>query len=143
MSHTLTSPARRSRWWLATPVAVATAAIGAAFLFSPSSQAASDSEKNGGARSSRDDGSAFTECVRAHGVDDFPGATIDSDGSLHLKGGNVNVFSSAYSEAVAACADELPEGTSLPGDPSPEAPPAPPAKDDSPPVAPQATMPPQ
>jgi hypothetical protein len=66
------------------------------------------------------DAEAFTECVRKHGVSDFPGVTVLSDGRLQLNSSSsFNQTSDAYRAAAKACASTLPSGTSLPADPSP------------------------
>ncbi|MGI5125746.1 hypothetical protein ACQEVB_02910 [Pseudonocardia sp. CA-107938] len=65
----------------------------------------------------------FTACVRTHGVPEFPGVTVTSDGALQLKsGGRIDPISATYRDAVAACADRLPAGTTLPRPPSIAAP---------------------
>jgi len=61
---------------------------------------------------------AFTACVRAHGVADFPGVTVTSDGrvliDLSASGTGFDPLSAAYRAAVEACAAKLPAGDSLP-----------------------------
>jgi hypothetical protein len=61
----------------------------------------------------------FTTCMQDNGVADFPGITITEDGQirLSLSGDGVDVFADAYRDAVAACQDLLPAGSSLPGEP--------------------------
>lgn len=68
---------------------------------------------------------SFTECVRAHGVPDFPGATVAEDGTVQFAGGGFDPLSSGYRAAAAKCAGRLPERVSLPREPalpSPEVP---------------------
>ena len=63
---------------------------------------------------------AFVRCMRSHGVGDFPGVTIASDGqvSIELSGTLVDVVSKKYDAATRACASLLPAGTRLPSPPS-------------------------
>lgn len=70
---------------------------------------------------------AFTACVRENGVPNFPGVTITDDGQIQLNvsGSGVDVFSTEYQKAVAACQHLLPAGSKVPGDPSPATPSAP------------------
>lgn len=70
---------------------------------------------------------AFTACVRENGVPNFPGVTITADGQIQLNvsGSGVDVFSTEYQKAVAACQHLLPAGSKVPGDPSPATPSAP------------------
>jgi len=66
------------------------------------------------------DAEAFTECVREHGVSDFPGVTVLSDGRLQLNSSaSFDPTLAAYRAAAKACASKLPSGTSLPADPNP------------------------
>jgi hypothetical protein len=79
-------------------------------------------------RASRSDqAKAFTACVRENGLADFAGVTVTDDGQIQLNasGSGVNVFSSEYKKAVAACQHLLPSGTTVPTDPEPAAPKAP------------------
>ncbi|NUT39816.1 MAG: hypothetical protein HOV86_07460 [Thermoactinospora sp.] len=70
-------------------------------------------------------GPAFTACMRAHGLPDFPEVTFSSDGlvNLDIKGERVDVMSDTYGTAVEACDYLLPDGSVVPG--RPQAPPAP------------------
>ncbi|MEU5861043.1 hypothetical protein ABZ815_07730 [Nonomuraea sp. NPDC047529] len=75
-----------------------------------------------------DGGKAFTSCVRAHGLPDFPGVTVSEDGLVNLSigGERVDALSEKYGAAVKACGSLLPEGAGLPGKPqAPAAPEAP------------------
>lgn len=71
------------------------------------------------------DGTAFTACMRSHGVPDFPDVTLSSDGliNLDIQGEPVDVLSGKYGAAIEACESHLPSGTNLPD--APQAPPAP------------------
>lgn len=72
-------------------------------------------------------GAAFTTCMRDHGVEDFPAATVTDDGRvvLDLDGTGIDPWADAYRVALDACEAELPDGTRLPDDPTPPAPEAP------------------
>ncbi|MCW2917745.1 MAG: hypothetical protein JWN52_5813 [Actinomycetia bacterium] len=72
-----------------------------------------------------DQAEEFTACMRAHGVSDFPGISISSDGQIHRKGGSVNPISTAYKAAAKTCASRLPTGSALPTDPQLPTPTAP------------------
>lgn len=74
-----------------------------------------------------DVGAEFTACMRAHGLPDFPLATVSADGRIDLdpSGAGIDPFSETYRTALAACAPLLPAGTALPAEPDPPA--APPA----------------
>lgn len=69
---------------------------------------------------------AFTECMRANGLPDFPDVTISSNGQVNLDRSEegIDPFSAAYHAALETCESELPEGTHLPDEPT--APPEPP-----------------
>jgi hypothetical protein len=88
---------------------------------------ASATTGSGSTASRSDQAKAFTACVRENGVKDFAGVTITDDGQIQLNasGSGVNVFSSEYKKAVAACQHLLPSGTTVPTDPEPAAPSAP------------------
>lgn len=65
------------------------------------------------------DAAAFTACVRNHGVSDFPGVTVLSNGTLQLdSSSSFSPLSAAYKAAAKACAYTLPSGA-LPSDPTP------------------------
>ncbi|MER6505635.1 hypothetical protein ACFYUV_12250 [Nonomuraea sp. NPDC003560] len=72
-----------------------------------------------------DGGKAFTACVRAHGLPDFPGVTVSEDGLINLSidGERVDALSATYGAAVRACESLLPRGARLPA--APQAPAAP------------------
>jgi hypothetical protein len=73
-----------------------------------------------------DGAEAFTDCMRAGGVADFPGITISNNGQIQLNGGGtINPLSKTYKAAAAKCAHLLPKGSSLPTEPQPPTPPAP------------------
>lgn len=65
----------------------------------------------------------FAECMREHGVEDFPDPQIDEDGGIQIQGpGPGGVDRTTLDDAMQACQDLLPEGTG-PGEgegPSPE-----------------------
>jgi hypothetical protein len=61
---------------------------------------------------------AYTACVRAHGVPDFPGVTLTEDGRVQLKEG-ADPLSSAYRQAAKECAGHLPDSSTLPATPAP------------------------
>lgn len=70
-----------------------------------------------------DQAEEFTECMRANGVPDFPGITIQGNGSILLNGGGAfEPLSSAYRAAAAKCAGTLSSAGSLPKDPAPPSP---------------------
>ncbi|MEV6349913.1 hypothetical protein [Actinoplanes sp. NPDC051851] len=63
---------------------------------------------------------------------DFPGITVTEDGQIQLKSADsrVNVFSSEYRKAIAACrhllpSGSLPSGSEVPAGPDPVTPSAP------------------
>ena len=62
---------------------------------------------------------AFTDCMRANGVTDFPGITIDQSGQVHLNlsGSPVDPISATYRAAARTCAHLLPSGSTLPAQP--------------------------
>lgn len=66
---------------------------------------------------------AFAECMREHGVEDFPDPQIDEDGGIQMQGpGPGDVDRATLDAAMEACQDLLPEGTG-PGEgegPAPE-----------------------
>ena len=72
---------------------------------------------------------AYTACVQAHGVADFPGITVASDGRVLINvngsGSSFDPLSAAYQAASKACASKLPSGTVLPAAPQLSRPPAP------------------
>jgi hypothetical protein len=70
----------------------------------------------------------YTACMRAHGLPDFPAATVTDGGLLVLDpaGAGFDPFSQVYRAAATACAHALPTGAALPAEPRPPAPPAPP-----------------
>lgn len=77
-----------------------------------------------------DEARAFSACMRANGVPDFPDVTISEHGrvSLDPTGSGADVLSAEYSGAERACASLLPEGSTLPERPrrpSPSPPPEP------------------
>lgn len=86
----------------------------------------------------------FSQCMRDHGVTDFPDVTVTDDGRVVLDpdGTGVDVFSEIYREAREACADQLSDGAALPSVPEPDVssatPMAPPSPGDGkfPPTAP-------
>lgn len=51
---------------------------------------------------------AFSECMRSHGITNFPDP--DARGGLNLNGTNVNPFTLAFRAAQAACRKHLPGG---------------------------------
>jgi hypothetical protein len=54
---------------------------------------------------------AFAECMREHGVEDFPDPTIDEDGGIQMQGpGPGDVDRKTLDAAMRACEDLLPEG---------------------------------
>jgi hypothetical protein len=65
--------------------------------------------------------SAYTACVRAHGVADFPGVTVTSDGRVLLNtsgsGVSFDPLSAAYQAAAKDCASKLPGAAALPAAP--------------------------
>ncbi|NUW43212.1 hypothetical protein [Nonomuraea rhodomycinica] len=75
-------------------------------------------------------GKAFTACMRAHGLPDFPDTAFSSDGlvSLEVKGEDVDVRSATYGAAVRACEPLLPHGVRPPGAPAAPAAPAAPVR---------------
>ncbi|MEU7827881.1 hypothetical protein [Nonomuraea sp. NPDC049129] len=98
--------------------AVVAAAVGGGVLSAPG-------------HASDGDGKAFTECMRAKGLPDFPEVAVSSDGliNLDIKGERVDVLSSKYGAAVKACEPLLPSGARLPGAPNaPVAPTTPPLR---------------
>ncbi|GGS95396.1 hypothetical protein ACFFV7_23165 [Nonomuraea spiralis] len=75
-----------------------------------------------------DGGKAFTDCMRAHDLPDFPEVTVSESGLINLSidGERVDVLSQKYGAAVKACEPLLPAGTTFPaGPPAPAAPSAP------------------
>jgi hypothetical protein len=65
-----------------------------------------------------DAASAFTACMRSHGLEDFPPARVTDDGRLGLDAsGTVEPFSTAYRDALDACDEGLPDGVALPNRP--------------------------
>ncbi|MBP2706897.1 hypothetical protein JOL79_24110 [Microbispora sp. RL4-1S] len=68
---------------------------------------------------SGDGGRAFTVCMRAKGLPDFPDVSFSSDGlvNLTIRGERVDVLSPKYGAAVAACQSLLPAGPRRPGAP--------------------------
>ncbi|WP_433421005.1 hypothetical protein ACQP1V_09450 [Microtetraspora malaysiensis] len=75
---------------------------------------------------SGDGGKAFTSCMRAHGLPDFPDVAVSADGliNLDIKGERVDALSAKYGAAVSACEPLLPSGAVLPSRPhAPSAPP--------------------
>lgn len=81
---------------------------------------------------------AFVECMRGHGLSDFPDVTI-VDGRLvaDYDGTGIDPFSDGYRDALAACQSELPAGVEIPGDPEPPTAPPTPEDGDMPPAAPE------
>lgn len=67
----------------------------------------------------------FVECMRAHGLPDFPDVSVSSDGLVNfdIRGERVDADSELYGAAVQACQSLLPDGARLPD--APAAPPAP------------------
>ncbi|MGP4110037.1 hypothetical protein ACTWP5_03855 [Streptomyces sp. 4N509B] len=69
-----------------------------------------------------DQAAEFTDCVRDHGVADFPGVTVSADGQIQLADGDsgdgFNVLDRDYREAAQACAGLLPGDAALPGRPA-------------------------
>jgi hypothetical protein len=65
------------------------------------------------------DTAAFVECMRAHGLPDFPEVTVSTDGlvNLEIDGERVDAASGKYGAAVQACESLLPAGSRLPGAP--------------------------
>lgn len=54
---------------------------------------------------------AFAECMREHGVEDFPDPTIDEDGGIQIQGpGPGDVDRTTLDAAMQACEDLLPQG---------------------------------
>jgi hypothetical protein len=133
-------------------LAVGTSAVGYGGSVLGGSDAADPTATSSAARSTAasaggDDtsASAFVDCMRSHGLADFPDvAVVDGRVVLDQDGTSVNVLSDSYRDAVAACASQLPEGVELPAEPDPPAPPAPPAAEDGemPPTPPPAPEPP-
>lgn len=78
-----------------------------------------------GAGEPEDAAAAFTACMRANGLPDFPAVTISPDGHVHLEpsGPGFDPFSTEYRAAVATCAPLLPAGSGLPAAPEPPSPP--------------------
>ena len=108
------------------PVALSGAAVLAAaavltLVPGAGAQAATASASNGT--------EAFTACVRAHGVADFPGVTETSDGRVLIDGTGAGTgfdpLSAAYQTAIKDCASKLPSGTALPTAPRLSVPSAP------------------
>ncbi|MFJ2034137.1 hypothetical protein [Streptosporangium sp. NPDC087985] len=66
------------------------------------------------------DGKAFTECIRSHGLPDFPEVTVSGDGLINfdIKGDRVDALSTKYGAAVRACESLLPVRAGLPGAPA-------------------------
>ncbi|NUR89230.1 MAG: hypothetical protein HOY71_34540, partial [Nonomuraea sp.] len=60
--------------------------------------------------------SAFTQCMRQHGLPDFPEIDVTDGGQVHLEltGTHVNPLSQVYGAAVKACESQLPGGALLP-----------------------------
>ncbi|MEV0148689.1 MULTISPECIES: hypothetical protein [unclassified Nonomuraea] len=79
---------------------------------------------------SEGDVKAFTACMRAHGLPDFPDTAFSSDGlvNLEIKGEPVDALSAKYGAAVRACEPLLPHGARLPGAPAAPAAPAAPVR---------------
>lgn len=69
----------------------------------------------------------FTACMRSNGVEDFPGITIQADGTvkLALNGKGVDPISAEYKRAAKTCGELLPAGSPLPNDPTLQEPSAP------------------
>jgi len=67
---------------------------------------------------------AFTDCMRSNGVPNFPGITIADGGQIRLVPSEegVNPLADEYRTAAEACADLLPDGSTLPQDPVVDAP---------------------
>lgn len=107
-------------------LAVAVLATGAGGL------AAAPSVVSGG------DTTEFTDCMRAHGLPDFPEVAVSADGlvNLTINGERVDVLSKKYGAAVKACEPLLPDGVKLPGAPTAPAAPSPPPRVEDHPVAP-------
>jgi hypothetical protein len=64
---------------------------------------------------------AFAECMREHGIEDFPDPTIDEDGGIQFQGpGPGDVDRPTLDAAMQACEDLLPEGAG-PGEDGPSA----------------------
>lgn len=62
---------------------------------------------------------AFTACMRENGVPNFPGVTVNADGTLQLVGGtDVDPVSESYQAAAKSCASTLPSSSALPVEPS-------------------------
>jgi hypothetical protein len=84
---------------------------------------------------------AFADCMRSHGVADFPDvAVVDGRIVLDFDGTGIDVFSDTYQEALSTCEADLPEGVELPATPEPPTPSTPPSPGDGemPPAAPAA-----
>lgn len=66
----------------------------------------------------------FVECMRSHGLPDFPEVTVSSDGLVNfdIHGERVDADSEVYGMALQACQSLLPTGIRLPS--APDAPPA-------------------
>jgi hypothetical protein len=84
-----------------------------------------------------DDASAFTECMRAHGLADFPDATVVHGLLvLDLDGAAISPFAADYRSALAACSADLPDDVVLPTEPTPPAAPPSPENGELPPTPP-------
>ncbi|WP_067172972.1 hypothetical protein [Microtetraspora niveoalba] len=81
---------------------------------------------------SGDGGKAFSSCMRAHDLPDFPDVAVSEDGliNLDIRGERVDALSAKYGAAVRACESLLPSGAALPS--GPHAPSAPPGTSSSP-----------
>jgi hypothetical protein len=68
------------------------------------------------------DTGSFVECMRAHGLQDFPDVTVSSEGlvNFEIDGERVDVRSETYGAAIQQCQGLLPARAWLPG--APEAP---------------------
>jgi hypothetical protein len=89
----------RSRLWLATAIIVCALTITAC------SSSGSKSSHSGGRTSFL----AFSECMRSHGVPNFPDPS--GSGGIHIpQGSNINPFSPSFKTAQAQCRNRLPGG---------------------------------
>ncbi|BCJ39896.1 hypothetical protein GCM10010168_27550 [Actinoplanes ianthinogenes] len=105
---------KNGRWVAGVGLGVATLAFGTAVSAAGGPEVAVAA--GGGDRAA-----AFTACVRANGVADFPGVTITADGRVRVNG-SVSVLADDYRKAVAACRELLPSGSALPAEPELSAP---------------------
>ncbi|WP_214326083.1 hypothetical protein [Nonomuraea sediminis] len=66
------------------------------------------------------DTAAFVQCMRSHGLPDFPDVTVSATGqvSIELSGTRVDPVSRQYDAAVRACEPLLPGGARLPRPPA-------------------------